>query len=178
MPAPESRIFGIVGWHGSGKTTLICRLLPALVNRGLRVSTLKHAHHSFDIDRPGKDSWAHRAAGASEVLVASRNRWALMHELRDGAAEPGLQELLRRMGPSDLVLVEGFKHESHPKLEVFRHACGQSPLYPDDGMIIAVASDAPPATARVPYLGLDDVEKIAALVLAEALPIAQIRWRG
>lgn len=174
-PALESRIFGLTGWHSSGKTALICRLIPLLVSRGLRVSTLKHAHHGFDVDQPGKDSWAHRAAGASEVLVASRNRWALMHELR-GGAEPNLPELLRRMGASDLVLVEGFKREPHPKLEVFRQAVGQAPLYPNDPAIVAVTSDGPLPEARVPVLDLDDVEGIADLVLAKALPIAEISW--
>lgn len=177
MQEQEFRIFGVTGWHNSGKTALICRLIPLLVGRGLRVSTLKHAHHSFDVDQPGKDSWAHRAAGASEVLVASAHRWALMHELR-GAAEPELQELLRRLGPSDLVLVEGFNREPHPKLEVFRRAIGQPPRYPDDPAIVAVASDGPLPEARIPVLSLDDVESIAALVLAKALPMAHIRWRG
>ncbi|MGH7105457.1 MAG: molybdopterin-guanine dinucleotide biosynthesis protein B, partial [Acetobacteraceae bacterium] len=110
------RIIGVVGWQGSGKTTLVCRLVPLLIGRGLRVSTLKHAHHGFDVDQPGKDSWAHRTAGATEVLVASANRWALMHELR-GAPEPTLAALLSRMEPVDLVVAEGFKGESHPKLE-------------------------------------------------------------
>ncbi len=171
------RIIGLAGWNGAGKTTLLCRLLPVLVKRGLRVSTLKHAHHGFDVDQPGKDSWEHRAAGASEVLVASANRWALMHELR-GAPEPKLEELLRRLGPADLVLVEGFKHEPHPKLEIYRLANGKAPLHTDDPSIVAVVSDAPFPEARVPVLGLDEVERIAEVVLAEALPVQQIRWPG
>ncbi len=171
------RIIGLAGWNGSGKTTLLCRLVPVLVKRGLRVSTLKHAHHGFDVDQPGKDSWEHRAAGASEVLVASANRWALMHELR-GAPEPKLEELLCRLGPADLVLVEGFKHEPHPKLEIYRRANGKAPLHTGDPSIVAVVSDTPFPEARVPVLGLDEVERIAEFVLAEALPVQQIRWPG
>ena len=114
------KIFGLAGWSGSGKTTLTSRLLPELIGRGLTVSTVKHAHHSFDIDQPGKDSYVHRMAGASEVLVASANRWALMHEHR-GTPEPGAAELIRHMTPVDLLLIEGFKREPHPKLEVYRH---------------------------------------------------------
>lgn len=176
MPIAEKRVFGLAGWHNSGKTTLIRRLLPALLHRGLTVSTLKHAHHGFDVDQPGKDSWAHRAAGASEVLVASAHRWALMHELR-GAAEPGLLELLQRLGPADLVLVEGFKHEPHPKLEIYRRASGRAPLYPDDPTIVAVVSDTGCPDANVPVFDLDDLDGIAELVLAKALPYAEIRWR-
>src|SRR5947208_11289839 len=113
------RVIGFAGWSGAGKTTLLCRLMPLLLARGLRVSTVKHAHHRFDVDQPGKDSWEHRHAGATEVLVASAARWALMHELR-GANEPRLPALLARMSEVDLVLVEGFKRDSHPKIEVFR----------------------------------------------------------
>lgn len=171
------RIIGVVGWQGSGKTTLVCRLVPLLIGRGLRVSTLKHAHHGFDVDQPGKDSWAHRTAGATEVLVASANRWALMHELR-GAPEPTLAALLSRMEPVDLVVAEGFKGESHPKLEAWRGACGMRPLHPEDPAIIAVASDTPLPEAGVPVLDLDDVPGIAQLVLAQALPVASIRWHG
>src|ERR1700712_568266 len=135
------RVIGLAGWSGAGKTTLVRRLIPALIARGLRVSTLKHAHHSFDIDQPGKDSWEHRQAGAHEVLVASSARWALMHELRD-ETEPGLATLLTRMCPVDLVLVEGFKRENHPKIEIFRTANAKPPLHPGDPSIIAVAADA------------------------------------
>src|SRR5246127_5740270 len=118
------RVIGLAGWSGAGKTTLLRKLIPELSGRGLLVSTLKHAHHSFDVDQPGKDSWQHRQAGAREVMVASGRRWALMHELR-GAAEPSLDELLARMTPVDLLLVEGFKHHDHPKIEVYRRALGK-----------------------------------------------------
>ena len=160
------RVIGFAGWSGAGKTTLLRRLIPLLVGRGLRVSTIKHAHHRFDIDQPGKDSWEHRQAGATEVLIGSAQRWALMHELR-GAAEPGLPELLARLSPVDLVLVEGFKTGPHPKIEVHRAANGKAPLHPDDPTIIAVASDGPPAAA-LPHVHLDDVEGVAGLVLAHA----------
>ena len=121
------RIFGLAGWSGSGKTTLLAGILPELVARGLRVSTIKHAHHEFDIDRPGKDSWRHRQAGASEVMVASARRWAIMHELR-GATEPTLDELVARMSPVDLLLVEGWKRHPHPKIEVHRPSLGKKLL--------------------------------------------------
>src|SRR5262252_5438264 len=135
------RIIGLAGWSGAGKTTLLAGVIPRLVARGLRVSTLKHAHHSFDIDQPGKDSHSHRLAGATEVLVGSANRWALVHELR-GENEPRLPALLARLSPVDLVLIEGYKREPHPKLEVFRAAVGKPLLHPDDPAIVAVASDA------------------------------------
>src|SRR5690348_12632939 len=125
------KVIGFAGWSGAGKTTLLTRLIPHLIAKGLRVSTLKHAHHEFDVDVPGKDSWRHREAGAAEVLVSSGKRWALMHELR-GADEPKLPELLARMSPVDLVIVEGFKRELHPKIEVYRAANGKPPLFPDD----------------------------------------------
>ena len=134
------RMIGLAGWSGAGKTTLLRRLIPVLTEAGLRVSTVKHAHHAFDIDQPGKDSWVHREAGAAEVLIASANRWALMHELR-GAAEPDLPELLSRLSPVDLVLVEGFKRGRHPKIEVHRSANGKPFLHPWDGSIVAVATD-------------------------------------
>ncbi|MGH7066695.1 MAG: molybdopterin-guanine dinucleotide biosynthesis protein B [Acetobacteraceae bacterium] len=171
------RIIGVVGWHASGKTTLVCRLIPLLAERGLRVSTLKHAHHGFDVDQPGKDSWQHRAAGAAEVLVASANRWALIHELR-GAPEPTLAGLLAHMGPADLVVVEGFKREPHPKIETYRRANGMEPLFPADPAIIAVASDTPFPEAGVPVRDLDDLGGIAEVVLAQALPLTSIRWHG
>src|SRR5215472_2468511 len=135
------RIFGLAGWSGSGKTTLMTALIPEFVSRGIAVSTIKHAHHSFDIDKPGKDSWHHRQAGAREVMVASGQRWALMHELR-GAAEPSLDELLARMSPVDLVLVEGFKSHPHDKLEIHRPALGKPLLCLEDRHVVAVASDA------------------------------------
>ncbi|CAK0757091.1 Molybdopterin-guanine dinucleotide biosynthesis adapter protein [uncultured Gammaproteobacteria bacterium] len=153
-------IIGLAGWSGAGKTTLLSRLLPALIARGLRVSTLKHAHHAFDIDQPGKDSYVHRMAGASEVLVASGNRWALMHELR-GAPEPDFEALVARMAPVDLLLVEGFKRHAHPKIEVFRRANGKPVLAVDDPWIVAVASDGPVPEANVPVLGIDDIPAIA-----------------
>jgi molybdopterin-guanine dinucleotide biosynthesis adapter protein len=156
-------IFGIAGWSGSGKTTLIKALLPVLIGRGLSVSTLKHAHHSFDIDQPGKDSYEHRKAGAREVMISSANRWALMHEL-DGAPEPSLAELIRRMSPVDLLLVEGFKWEAHDKLEVHRPSVGKPLLQPDDPHIVAVASDTR-LTLPVPVIGLDDASAVADFIM-------------
>ena len=163
------RIIGLAGWSGSGKTTLITKVIPVLRGRGLKVATVKHAHHGFDLDRPGKDSWQHREAGASEVLVVSSRRWALIHELRD-EPEPPLVELLGKLGPVDLVIIEGFKRLSHPKLEVYRRANGKPLLYPDDDCIVAIASDAPLPEAQLPVLGLDDTETIANVMQAEALP--------
>lgn len=156
-------VFGFAGWSGSGKTTLMARLIPALTARGLSVATIKHAHHAFDIDQPGKDSYVHRMAGATEVLVTSANRWALMHENR-GAPEPTLAELLTKLSPVDIVLVEGFKRDSHPKLEIHRASNGKPLLYPDDPHIIAVASDAPLPGCPLPVLDLDDVAAIADLI--------------
>ena len=167
-----SPIYGIVGRKDSGKTHLIVRLVRAATARGLRVATIKHAHHSFDIDHPGKDSYLHREAGASEVLVASAQRWALVNELR-GAPEPSLDDLLAHLAPCDLVLVEGFKSGSHPKLEVYRSSCGQSPLAPDDATIEAQAVDAAtvtPATDRVARLPLDDTEAVLDFILGRAWP--------
>jgi len=154
------RIIGLAGWSGAGKTTLLARLIPCLVGRGISVSTIKHAHHAFDVDRPGKDSHAHRQAGAAQVLVSSALRWALMTEHR-GAPEPELRELLAHLAPVDLVIVEGFKRDTHPKIEVHRTANGKPWLHPEDRMILAVAADAaPPAAAPCP-LALDDIEAIA-----------------
>jgi molybdopterin-guanine dinucleotide biosynthesis adapter protein len=164
------RVIGIAGWSGAGKTTLVTAIIPRLIARGARVSTIKHAHHSFDVDQPGKDSYTHRLAGASEVLVSSANRWALVHELR-GAAEPSLDSLLAKLAPVDLVLVEGFKHASHPKLEIFRAILGKPPLHPDDPYVVAVASDVVFAAARVPVVALDDTDAIVDLVLAHAAPV-------
>src|SRR5262245_24771515 len=160
------RIIGLAGWSGSGKTTLLARLIPVLRARGLAVSTIKHAHHAFDLDQPGKDSHVHREAGATEVLVSSAKRWALMHELR-GVAEPGLVDLVQKLSPVDLVIVEGFKRGPHPKLEVYRAAVGKPPLHPDDRRIIAVASDAPLA-APLPVIPLDAIERIVEVMLAHA----------
>lgn len=161
------RIIGLAGWSGAGKTTLAAKLLPELVRRGLTVSTVKHAHHAFDVDRPGKDSFVHRMAGATEVLVSSGRRWALMHELR-GAAEPNLQQIIAKLSPVDLVLIEGFKRERHPKIEVHRAANGKTWLYPGDPAIRAIASDiVPPATA-LPVVQLDDIVAVADAALAHA----------
>jgi molybdopterin-guanine dinucleotide biosynthesis protein B len=160
------RLIGLAGWSGAGKTTLLARLIPELARRGLRVSTLKHAHHRFDIDTPGKDSWTHRQAGAHQVLVSSAHRWALMTELR-GAAEPTIHELLAQLAPVDLVIVEGFKHGPHPKIEVHRAANGKPFLYPDDAHIVGIAADVDVACA-LPVLRLDDIAGIADLALARA----------
>lgn len=165
------RIIGLAGWSGSGKTTLLAKVIPRLTARGLTVSTLKHAHHAFDIDQPGKDSHTHRMAGATEVLIGSANRWALMHELR-GAAEPKLNELLARLTPVDLVIVEGYKWEWHPKLEVYRIANGKPLLQPDDPLIVAIASDQS-VTATVPVIALDDVEAVIEIMLAHAAPLTR-----
>jgi molybdopterin-guanine dinucleotide biosynthesis adapter protein len=155
-------IFGLAGWSGSGKTTLMTALIPELAARGLAVSTIKHAHHEFDIDRPGKDSWRHRQAGAYEVMVASSRRWALMHELRD-APEPVLDELVARMSPVDLLLVEGWKRHPHPKIEVYRPSLGKPLLYPGDPWVVAIASDEK-LDAPVPLLPLGDPAAIAAFI--------------
>ena len=157
------KLFGIAGWSGSGKTTLVTSLLPRLAERGLRVSTVKHAHHGFDVDQPGKDSYEHRKAGASEVLVSSSRRWALMRENR-GEPEPSLADLVSRLSPVDLVLVEGFKREAIDKLEVYRRDLGKPMLQPDDSRVVAVASDAPLADVPVPILRLDAVGDIAAFI--------------
>lgn len=159
------KIFGLAGWSGSGKTTLVCRLIPELTGRGVGVSTIKHAHHDFDVDQPGKDSYEHRHAGATEVLVTSANRWALMHELR-GAAEPTLDQLLAKLGPVDLVLVEGFKTEGHDKIEVVRTGSRHPPLYPTTPSVVAVASDRPLPDAARPVLDLDDTAAIADFIAA------------
>ena len=169
------KVIGIAGWSGAGKTTLLTRVIPLLTARGLRVSTVKHAHHAFDIDQPGKDSHTHRQAGATEVLISSANRYALMHELR-GAPEMTLRALLARLSPVDLVLVEGFKRETHPKLEVFRAVVGKPMLHPDDPNIVAIASDGP-VTARVPVVSLDDIEAIADILVAKAQPLDAVLAR-
>jgi molybdopterin-guanine dinucleotide biosynthesis protein B len=155
------RIIGLAGWSGSGKTTLLTKLIPRLVRRGLRVSTLKHAHHAFDIDQPGKDSHTHRLAGATEVLVGSANRWALVHELR-GDAEPPLAALLAKLSPVDLVLVEGYKREAHRKIETRRlEAKDRTPLSATDPNIVAVAADFAAEGELLPVFDLDDVKSIA-----------------
>jgi molybdopterin-guanine dinucleotide biosynthesis protein B len=157
------KVFGFAGWSGSGKTTLIERLIPRFVKRGLGVSLIKHAHHTFDVDQPGKDSYRHRHAGASEILVTSSRRWVLMHELR-GAHEPPFEEQLKRMSPCDLLLVEGFKFAPIPKLEVWRAETGEPLLHPNDPHIVAVASDAKVET-KLPLLDLNDVDGIASFIL-------------
>jgi len=165
-----TRIIGFAGWSGAGKTSLLTKLIPCLKARGYSVSTLKHAHHAFDIDTPGKDSYRHRESGATEVLVASSARWALMHELR-GATEPELGQLLGAMSPVDFILVEGFKRNAHIKIEVHRQANGKPWLYPDDPSIGAIASDVPPADAALPRVLLDDSEAVADLVETLAWPL-------
>ena len=157
------RIFGFAGWSGSGKTTLIEQLIPRFVKHGLRVSLIKHAHHTFDVDHAGKDSYRHRQAGAQEILVTSSRRWVLMHELR-GGAEPAFEEHVKRVSPCDLLLVEGFKHAPIPKLEVWRKETGEPLLHPNDPHIVAVASDAKVET-RLPLLDLNDVDGIAQFIL-------------
>jgi len=157
------RVFGFAGWSGSGKTTLIEQVIPRLVATGLSVSLIKHAHHRFDIDQPGKDSYRHRHAGAKEVLVTSSRRWALMHELR-GAPEPALSEHVKRMSPCDLLLVEGFKREAIPKLEVYRAEVGEPLIHPHDQNVVAIASDKPVETA-LPQLQLNDPPAIAEFIL-------------
>ena len=154
MPHPTSglspmRIIGLAGWSGAGKTTLMTKVIPVLVGRGLKVATVKHAHHGFDIDQPGKDSWLHRQAGASEVAIVSSRRWALVHELR-GEDEPALAEVLAKLSPADLVIVEGFKRYTLPKLEIYRAALGKPPIYPEDECVVAIASDAPVPQAQLP----------------------------
>ena len=158
------KTFGFAGWSGSGKTTLIEKLIPLFTKRGLRVSLLKHAHHTFDVDHPGKDSYRHRHAGATEVLVTSSRRWVLMHELR-GAQEPSFDAQLKHLSPCDLLIVEGFKFAPIPKMEVWRAVTGEALLHPNDPHIVAVASDAKVDT-KLPLLELNDHEKIAAFMLS------------
>ena len=165
------KVIGLAGWSGAGKTTLLTRLIPHFNAQGLRVSVIKHAHHQFDVDVPGKDSWRHREAGAAEVLVASANRWALMHELR-GAAEPRLPELLSKLSAVDLVVVEGFKREPHRKIEVHRAANGKPLLFPDDPGIVGISTDVAVET-RLPIVHLDDIAAAAALLLRSAMPIEE-----
>jgi molybdopterin-guanine dinucleotide biosynthesis adapter protein len=158
------KVFGFAGWSGSGKTTLIEQLIPRFVKRGLKVSMIKHAHHSFDVDQPGKDSYRHRAAGCSEVMVVSDRRWVIMHELR-GDPEPTLEQQIERVSPCDLLLVEGHKHHPLPKLEVWRQGNGKSMLYPDDPHIVAIASDAPVETS-LPRFDLDDHQSIEEFIVS------------
>lgn len=169
------RLIGFAGWSGAGKTTLLDDLIPALVRRGVKVSTIKHAHHEFDVDKPGKDSHRHRMAGATEVLVSSMNRWALIHELR-GAPEADLPELLAHLAPVDLVLVEGFKRNRHPKIEIWRAEVGKPFLHPDDPFIVGIASDAPIADAPLPVIDLNDAEALADFVMIHAAPAGDVDW--
>ncbi|KZY05674.1 MULTISPECIES: molybdopterin-guanine dinucleotide biosynthesis protein B [unclassified Sulfitobacter] len=159
------RIYGVVGWKNAGKTGLMERLVTEITGRGHSVSTVKHAHHSFDVDHEGKDSHRHRVAGAREVLLASRSRFALMHELRD-ASEPTLDDLLTRLSPVDLVLVEGYKRDGHPKVEAHRAVTGNPLIAPDDPTVRAVASDTALDLDR-PVFDLDDTRAIADFILSE-----------
>ena len=161
------RVFGVVGWKNGGKTTLVERLIADISERGFRVATIKHAHHGFDIDQPGRDSWRHREAGAIQVLVASRRRWALMTELRGQQEEPPLADLLRQLAPADLVLIEGYKRDGHPKIEAWRRACRQPPLALSDPTVRALARDEAPEGIAVPQFCLDDVKGIAGFILRE-----------
>src|SRR5579862_8494881 len=172
----RARILGIVGWSGSGKTTLITRLIPLLAARGLRIATLKHAHHAFDVDQPGKDSYEHRKAGASEVIVSSSRRWVQMHEIGAGSEAP-LPQLLRQLSPCDLVLIEGYKSDRHSKLEVFREAVGKPPLYPGDRQIVAIASDSVIPGIGLPVVDLNDIEAVADAVCACAEPFEPVLAR-
>ena len=171
------RIFGFAGWSGSGKTTLIEQIIPRIVARGLTVSLVKHAHHRFEVDQPGKDSYRHRHAGCQEVLVTSTVRWALMHELRE-APELGVREALARLSPCDFALIEGFKTEPIPKLEVWRSALGKPLLHPGDASILGIATDSPdelPADSRerLPVLRLDDYDAAATFVVDHAATLSE-----
>lgn len=159
-----TKIFGFAGWSGSGKTTLVKAVIPSLIDRGLKVSTIKHTHHNFDIDKPGKDSYEHRVAGAHEVVITGSNRWALLHENR-GEKEPDIDFLLGRMAEVDLVLIEGFKSYPHPKLEVYRPEVGKPILCVDDQSIVAVATNADIDT-QIPQLPIDDIEAISDFVMS------------
>jgi molybdopterin-guanine dinucleotide biosynthesis protein B len=167
------RIIGLAGWSGSGKTTLIKKLIPRLIARGISVSTLKHAHHGFDLDQPGKDSFFHRAAGATEVIISSAKRWAILHELRE-QPEWDLAALVGKMSPVDLVLVEGFKRDAFPKLEIHRIANSKPLIHPEDPHIIAVASDSALPAAQIPVVDLNDIDAIADLLLNHAVPINSV----
>jgi molybdopterin-guanine dinucleotide biosynthesis adapter protein len=173
-PVPENamKVIGLAGWSGAGKTTLLTRVIPHLLGEGLRVSVIKHAHHKFDIDVPGKDSWRHRQAGATEVMVASGQRWALMHELR-GEREPRLTDLLAKMSRVDLVVVEGYKSEPHRKIEVYRAANGKPFLFPDDPGIVGIATDTMIET-RLPTAHLDNIPAIAELMRRSAISIEDV----
>src|SRR5664279_524556 len=170
------KVIGLAGWSGAGKTTLLARLIPHFIGDGLRVSVIKHAHHGFDVDVPGKDSWVHRQSGATEVLLSSGARWALMHELR-GAAEPVLPELLAKMSHVDLVIVEGFRSGTHRKIEVHRLANGKPTLFPADPAIAGIATDATVNT-ELPTAHLDDIPAVAAMMRQFATQAAEIRAKS
>jgi molybdopterin-guanine dinucleotide biosynthesis protein B len=166
-------MIGLAGWSGSGKTTLITKVLPVLIGRGLKVSTLKHAHHGFDLDQPGKDSFMHRAAGASEVIISSAKRWAVLHELRE-EAEWDMPALLEKIAPVDLVLVEGYKRESFPKVEIYRVANGKPLLHSEDKFIVAIASDTALPNLKLPVIDLNDIEAVADALLKHAVPLEKV----
>src|SRR6266702_731366 len=174
VPWPERKmkVIGLAGWSGAGKTTLLARVIPYLLKRGMTVSVIKHAHHEFDVDVPGKDSWRHREAGAAEVLVSSTRRWALMHELR-GAEEPRLPELLAKLARVDLVIIEGFKREPHRKIEVHRAANGKPLLFPDDPGIVGIVTDIAVETT-LPVAHLDDVAGVAAMMRRSATLVEDV----
>jgi molybdopterin-guanine dinucleotide biosynthesis protein B len=167
------RIIGLAGWSGSGKTTLITKLIPRLLARGLCVSTLKHAHHGFDLDKPGKDSFVHRVAGATEVIISSAKRWAILHELRE-EPEWDMAALVAKMSPVDLVLVEGFKRDPFPKIEIHRSANGKPLLHLEDPHIIAVACDSLLPDVKIPVVDLNNIDAIADLLLKHAVTIGEI----
>lgn len=154
------KVFGVTGWKNSGKTGLVERLVGEFISRGLSVSTVKHAHHTFDVDHPGRDSYRHRAAGAKEVLLVSKNRWAIMHELRD-EDEPELSEILKKVEKVDLVIIEGFKRDRHPKIEAFREETWTSAIAREDESIVAVAADIPLTDLKIPVFDLNNTSEIA-----------------
>ncbi len=170
----STRTIGLAGWSGSGKTTLVTKALPRLIARGFRVSTIKHAHHGFDLDQPGKDSFMHRTAGATEVMISSAKRFAILHELRDDP-EWDLPDLLAKLSPVDLVLVEGFKRDPFPKLEIHRVANGKPLLQPDDPHIVAIACDTALPEAKVPVIDLNDIEGIVDMLLKHACRCRALR---
>ena len=170
------KVIGLAGWSGAGKTTLLTRAIPHLIARGLRVSVIKHAHHKFDVDVPGKDSWLHRQAGAEEVLVSSGKRWALMHELRD-AQEPPVLELLKKLSRVDLVVIEGYKTDSHRKIEVHRAANGKPLLFPEDAAIAGIVTDIAIETV-LPTAHLDDIPAVAAMMQRLAIAIEDVLAGG
>ena len=158
------KILGLGGWSGAGKTTLLSKLIPELIRRGVSVSTMKHAHHGFDVDQPGKDSYVHRQAGATEVLIASEKRWALMHELRQ-SSELNAADLAKHMSPVDLLLVEGFKREPHDKLEIYRAENGKPLLSTDDATYVAILSDTAVNDTSLPVIDLHDIAAIADFIV-------------